>query len=447
MPGLAQMNFTISGHFRTIAPLLLFIIGEGIMLTLGQNIFGPFVSPLVHLLCSILSAVYLLRMNTSGLSLDNTVHTTVSKQYSKTTILIAGTVLFLLLWAIAVYIFSRRMIDYRDVKSAGSDIIPQVMYLTKRFVNGTYPYSPIPIRELEYTLIPTYLPFQWLPYIPAELLHFDYRFIGLALLSTCLLIYLKKTATIMPQRKLWIIVCLTPFLFLYTYFIRNAPMLQSTVEMLVTSFYCWVGFSLFRKHYISLVLCILFCVLSRYSLVLWLPLLLLVLLMERGFKSTAVFCFLLLAGIALCYGPFLLKDPMIFKKGYDYYTTASITEWKVQSWQPKGAYPPHLQEGLGLAIYVYALFPGTVLAKLSAIKLLHLLCSICITLGLAVYYVVNRKRISSAEFLVGSLKLYLSVFYALIIIPYPYLYLVPMMFNLPVLYSGLRLSIRRSSQT
>lgn len=440
------MSFPISGHLKRIIPLLLFITGEGLMLTLCQNMFGPFISPLIHLLFSVLSAVYLLRMNRVGYIGDNPAPNATPERYSKTATLVAGAVLFLLLWALAAYIFSGRTIDHQDVKSAGSDIIPQVIYLTKRFVSGIYPYSPIPIKELEYTLIPTYLPFQWLPYIPAELLHFDYRFTGLALLSTCLLIYLKKTEVVTPQRKLWIIVGLAPFFFLYIYFARNAAMLQSTVEMLVASFYCWVGFSFFRKSYFAIVLCILFCLLSRYSLVLWLPLLLLVLLMERGFKRAAIFCLLLFTGIALCYGPFLLKDPLIFKKGYDYYTTASITEWKVQSWQPKGAYPPHLQEGLGLAIYVYALFPGTILAKLSVIKLLHLLGSVCITLGLAVYYVLNRKKISIPEFLVGSLKLYLSVFYALIIIPYPYLYLLPMMFNLPVLYSGLRLSAKLPSK-
>src|SRR5690606_33194128 len=114
--------------------------------------------------------------------------------------------------------------------------------------------------------------------------------------------------------------------------------------------YLFFAYSLNSKRIGIIALMLTICLLSRFSLVLWVPLLLLILLHERGIKTSFLTGVLTLAGIALFYGSFLLIDPTIFSKGMGYYTVAAAGEWIIHDWH-NGRYPYVLEQGLGFAIY------------------------------------------------------------------------------------------------
>ncbi|NJN32869.1 MAG: hypothetical protein HC817_00015 [Saprospiraceae bacterium] len=54
-----------------------------------------------------------------------------------------------------------------------SDIIPQVQKFTSRFIKGEFPYAVF--SDFGWDMQPTYLPAQWLPFLPAQVWHFDPR--------------------------------------------------------------------------------------------------------------------------------------------------------------------------------------------------------------------------------------------------------------------------------
>jgi len=424
---------------RKVLPLILIMAGEVLMLTTFKVYFGILLSPLIHFIFSLASGIYLMNLgrNTNEASFAEL---KTSNTFSRLSTAITAILLIVFIIQ-AGQLFLEKPINYKDVKSVGSDVIPQVMYITKRFTGGHYPYVPIPIPELGYILTPTYLPFQWLPYVPAEIAGFDYRYTGIVLLSLGVLIYALYIAKLKLPKITLVLLHLLPLIFLFLYKKEQPDLLQVTVESLVTAFYIFTGFALLKKNIYLLAFCLVTCLLSRYSIVLWLPLFVLIFYTNNGLKKTALLLLLITAGVALFYGPFLLRDPLIFKKGYEYYTSASKGEWGIQYWQAQKEYPYHHQGGLGFAIYFYKYIQGDVDAKIQAIKQTHLIVCLGVTVLMGLFYLKVRNTIAPSVYTIASLKIYLTFFYAFIIIPYPYLYLLPAMFNLVVLYAGVRTAI------
>jgi len=234
---------------------------------------------------------------------------------------------------------------------------------------------------------------------------------------------------------------------LFFYIKANQVDLQVTVEGLMAAFYLLVGFALLKGKLRWIAAAVLLCLLSRFSLVLWLPLFLLILLANRGFKTALYFGLALCAGFLLVYGPFLIKDPYIFTKGFDYYTLAAGGEWTIKPWQEgeNARYPYHLDKGMGFAVYFYKYVAGDYLQKLEVTRQVHLWASLATTGILALVFWWNRKKLHPMVFALGSLKIYLAVFYSLIQVPYFYLYTTPLFLNLPLIWMACKLVSRQTS--
>lgn len=302
-----------------------------------------------------------------------------------------------------------------------SDVIPTVQELTQRFVNGTYVYEPI--EKFGYHLPVTYLPMQWAPYLLPEVAGFDYRWLTLVIFFGCVILILFQS---MQLNSIWHHIITTVLLMLSYVFITyyNTGVHLHTFELLIVSYYVLLLLAINNGHPIWQGLMVGICLMSRYSLVLWLPMAIIVLCLNKDKKHIITVAATTLIFILVIYVlPFLSKDWMIFYNGYKYYDNSAIGEW--EHLNPVTNKPYHLYNGFGFAHVVYQNFlDWTLIAKIKLLQKLHLFISIGTSIVLIIYYFKNKHRIDYKVFLLASLKIYLAIFYFLIQVPYMYLMLV-----------------------
>jgi len=313
-----------------------------------------------------------------------------------------------------------------------SDVIPQMNVLVNRFLSGTFPYTAIDFKT--YTLFPTYLPIQWLPFCIAELLEIDYRIFALIVLLIPLAFYLYK----FESRTAFYTVSVLVFGFIVLGMQYNKDDYFNCVENIIAAFYLAFALSLIHSKNIWIqVLLLSLCLLSRYSIVLWVPFYFLYIFTNQGFiQALRGFGFLVLIFLTVYGFPFLYRDPSIFLKAYTYHTGAAIGEWKVDS-SCNNCKPFHLSRGLGMAIFFYE-NQNNIANRLAILQKVHVFLSLLSVGATALYLIVNKyiyKKNISAHFMIWSLALYLTIFYHFIQIPYHYLFSVPIVVYLVLFQS------------
>jgi len=179
---------------------------------------------------------------------------------------------------------------------------------------------------------------------------------------------------------------------------------------------------------------IVFVLLSRYAFTFWLPVYLLTILIERGFKPVFKISVLVLIGILGLYViPFLSKDWDIFFEGLAYYGKTAETAW---AWDRGDGRPLILITGLSHAIYFYDFFDGDLLDRLKINRMFHISICFITALGLFFNYWKNRnKGLNLTIYLLIGLKLYLVVFYSFFYVPFRYLFQLPMLLTIPIIYN------------
>lgn len=400
------------------------VLLEWALLTFARGVPGPHLSPLLLLAASLLSGIALL-----ALSRDYMLPAPAHSRPSPKKIL-PWLFPFLLLLIMAMrYHAAIRSVPLAMDDASHSDIIPQVMVLVHRFISGTFPYLPINIWG--YTLNPTYLPLQWLPFVIPEWLGLDYRWMSFAVYFFAIFLLLRQARTYFRRDLHFMIFSLVPFLFSALYLFYDPVLFALTIESLIAGYYLLFALSLFSLRVLPAAGGLLLTLLSRFSIVLWTPFYFLALFFSPLRSRALRIAGLLLAGIIIIYVlPFLSQDPSIFLNGYRYHSLAALAEWA-----PRGAdaQPWHLYRGYGLALFFFEYVPGPLVHKLHLLQRSHLLMSLLAVLLPAILFFRQRQRYDLRLFLIGSLKIYLAVFYAFIQIPYHYLYLVPAILTLPIL--------------
>ncbi|MDX2001483.1 MAG: hypothetical protein SFW35_03575 [Chitinophagales bacterium] len=309
-----------------------------------------------------------------------------------------------------------------------SDIIPQIQTMVSRLLHGQLPYQIIHFQN--YDLFPTYQPLQWLPFTLAEWGHFDYRWIALAIWLLAVGVFVWKAVKI--GHPMVYLQTALPFLFFIFIKAKEPTLFAWTMEIMIAGYYLLLALSISSRSIYIIAGGIILCLLSRYSLVFWLPLYFLVLLFSWNRQRTLMAAGLVLIGVLLIYVlPFLSQDAGIFIKGYQYHTGAALGEWQHYD---GGTKPHHLFQGIGFACYFFDFAPGNLEQKLSLLKMVHLALSgsVVILLGL-LYFFKLRTYLEPRRFLLASLNIYLVVFYSFIQIPYQYLMIVPLFASLPLL--------------
>jgi hypothetical protein len=390
--------------------LLILCIVELLMVTWLQNFAGPYISPILLLGSSLgIGFLYLKIANTrqvlpiSAMKLPR----------------IAVTILQLIPFIILSYLVfktNKTIWWWHATIDNGldkSDIIPQITVLVKRFLSGEQPYYPIPLGD--YTLYPTYLPLQWMPYIATEMLHKDYRWIPVVALWLASLYFFIKYRSVEANIVLKIVLPVFPLIAWYSIVMYDNDMFKLTVEGLVAGYYLFVACNIGGRRVLPLAIGIALCLLSRYSIVLWVPLALACFYIA-GEKRKA----LIIAGVTLL---LFLVFYWIFIHGYQYHTTAAYGEWLNDLQVLKGKF--YLYNGFGFTAWALKLVPGDLNHVLTVYQKIHLVLCISTVGGLFYYFKQKKDSINLNAFLLFSFKVYLAVFYAFIQIPYKYLFLVP----------------------
>jgi hypothetical protein len=192
-------------------------------------------------------------------------------------------------------------------------------------------------------------------------------------------------------------------------------------------YYLLLAISLTTHSRIFQIITVVLCLMSRFSLLFWLPLYAFMLFTKEGWRPTLRFGLWIFAGCIVLYGPFLFKDPHIFFNAQAYYDMASVGEWT------RSDKPPHLYNGLGFAVY-FLERGGDVVFQIAALKKYLLIITPSVSVLLGLIWWRFKDKLDFPLFALCSLKISLAVFYAFIQIPYSYLYVTPIVTSLAILY-------------
>jgi hypothetical protein len=258
-----------------------------------------------------------------------------------------------------------------------------------------------------------------LPFTFAELLHKDYRWI--AFIVWCIAC-LKLFNSSMKINKYPLGLFLLLLLLNGNYLLANefnSLIILTTVEIMIAGYYMLFISGLNQQNAIIQGLFISCCLLSRYSLILWLPLYAFVLLISKNRKLLiGASITIIIMALIFYIIPFMSKDWSSFYNGYKYYDKAALHEW---TYIVDGK-PVQLFQGTGFAYYIYTRFTNLdIMQRINLIQKIHLIACISISLIMGLWYYFNKDKINYKIFLLGSFKIYLSVFLFLIQVPYVYL--------------------------
>jgi hypothetical protein len=317
------------------------------------------------------------------------------------------------------------LFDKVIIRVSDSDIIPQIQRFCKEMVAGRFPYTPF--DEFGYRMSPTYLPAQWLPYLPIELFKIDARYISFGIFALVFLTFSTKIIKNGLSFFTGLILLTLPIFLISVVLEYDANVWSITVEQLIMAYYLLLGISLTTTSRAFQIVAIVLCLMSRFSLVFWLPLFVFMVWTKEGTRSTIKFSAWIAAGCALLYGPFLLKDPYIFSNAQDYYDLATQ-----RAWESPGK-PASIYHGLAFTIYFFEKSADKVL-QIALLKKYLFLITPAVSLIFGAIWWKFKDKLDFSLFTLCSLKISLAVFYSLITIPFSYLYLTPIIMSLAVLY-------------
>lgn len=297
-----------------------------------------------------------------------------------------------------------------------SDVIPIVQTYVDRFRSGEVVYRYL--TNLPYPLFPNHLPLQWLPYVPVQALGIDFRWASLALLL--LLGFGSYQLTVLRQPGNWVsfgLKALLPAYALWLMIKKDEFLFTYVLEFTIICYYFLLAASVLSRSAWAQGVALVLCLLSRYSVVFWVPFYVLLLWQHAGRRHTLVVVGIVAAGITGLYVvPFLAQNPTIFIHALAEYRIATLGEWSRSD-----GVGGHLFNGLSAASWLYTYLDMPLEAKITWVQRLHVAASGGVMGVLAGLYWRYGRRYDYRYVALLSLKAYLAVFYFFIQIPYAYL--------------------------
>lgn len=392
------------------------------MLSYCRNIFGYLISPIVLFVISlsIASVSYFIGIKIKSEKSDILFSVPNKYSYIAVSLFVITFLVFLVVPRGGIINLFRNFLT--DPKY--SDIIPTIQTMCHRLLNNEQIY--VSIEKFGYHLPTTYLPFMWLPYTISAYFHFDYRWItlliGILVIAFTFLFTIESKAGIL-------------FSFLYGFFLfslieKNADILGWSVELMNGAYYTILGLSFFSNNKYVKAIALSICILSRYSLVVFLPLYFIIEYSTNGWKRTCYFVVITFLIVATFLVPLVGKNWVELYNGYKYYSTSGVGEWLHTNEQ---GLPIHILNGNGFVSWIYSFKSGTVEERFVFAKSLHMIMVFATTISLTALYFKLKDKLNNTVFLLCSFKVYLAVFYGFIQVPYTYLFVVPLMYSLVML--------------
>ena len=414
-----------------IAALLFSIFIELGFQTWWNKQWGDYASPLVLLLAGLSTCFFSYRLLAFQKGTALNITTESKGKFHPTNLVLTGSIFLVGVFMVGKLYASIHAQFPIDPEGHGSDIIPSLYLYVKRFLAGEFAYQPLEFDG--WTVLPTYFPMMWLPYCFSEILNIDYRWTAYVVFLIPLSIYFWKIAkSEIHPLELGLKTAL-PFVMLYILMSYLDTAFGYGVELMPIGLYFLLTLSLMNRSAFLMALPIVFVLLSRYAFTFWLPVYMLILWSEKGFNQVFKVSLWVLAGVLLLYViPFLSKDPEIFTNGLKYYGKTAETAW---SWQREDGRPIILIGGFSQAIFFYDFVSGDLLDRLRWNRIFHIgICFITAILIFGNYWRNRKKGLNVTIYLLITLKLYLVIFYGFFYVPFKYLYQLPLLLSLPILY-------------
>jgi hypothetical protein len=317
-----------------------------------------------------------------------------------------------------------------------SDVIPTIQILVERFMKGQWIYAPIQFPT--WVVHNAYLPMQYVPFLIPEILHFDYRVFAYLTFVFVVLAWIRHGYH--HYNSILELVIKTCLVFLSIFFLNlyDNSTFAFSLEMIDVTFYVFLALSFFSKDWKIRGVAILFCLLSRYAFIIWLPFYAVSYWLENGKKEALKVIGLVISGVILLYVlPFLTKQPTLFFDGLKYYDITAIGQWTdLPDWSKIKGKPNILTQGLSTSIYFYDNLKGDPTHKLYIAKYFHLFICILGTILISFLYRLLRKKkdFNYNGYSLLSLKFYFILFYGFFYVPFSYLYLLPFLFSVAIIY-------------
>ena len=331
-------------------------------------------------------------------------------------------------------IFRAHPIDYRE-----SDVFAQVITPSQLLLQGKYPYADVALPG--YTMHNTYLPMQWIPFIIPVAFGFDPRWVPIIVWCLALLtaVFLFGTKSIKGSSLLFLALVMAFCIFGISGFMDAfTDEYCRTLELLPAAYYIFLILFLLKGRWLGIGLSLGACLLSRFSVVFFLPFLAWYVWKRWGTNilyKAAVTVIVMVMGLFVL--PFLTRDPIIVSNIINNYKTGAENEWHTHSWQNPGDEPYQLAKGFGAAIFVKKMYEYDKKDGIHHLRQATLVFSILTAVFLIYLYHRNRKFQNRDWVLLGGFKLYFTVFYTLSLIPYSYLFLVPVSVTVMILIKGI----------
>ena len=406
---------TESGRFSKwrVAPATVYglLVAEAFLFTWGRSAFGPYASPVVLYLCSLAACAGLYQLTRHRPWPAPRPLGGKAGRGGALAAAVAGG-----LWlCLPQYIDIVRTTLAQD----NSDIVMALTVYPQRWLAGEPVYRPL-TAELGYFALPTYLPATWFPFVVPEFFRFDYRWMSGVVFALGVGAYLASVYRQRQSARQTFVLALLPFILLFAVVATEPGLVGWTVELLIVGYYLLLVACVLLPSRWGQAALLTICLLSRFSLVFWVPLHLALLYFQGSRRLALGVAGAVLAGILLLYVvPFLSHDWGMFMRVQRSYTDVALGEWNHLNAQGR---PLHLYNGVGLGNFFYQYWPGPLLSRLHALQTTHvgLLMGVVVTAAL-LYWRQLAPRTDYRVFSVLVLKVYLTTFYAFVQVPYAYL--------------------------
>lgn len=320
----------------------------------------------------------------------------------------------------AYFIIASLPIDYRI-----ADMLPVMKVMCQRLFHGEIIYKPIP--EIWNGLLPVYLPLMWLPIAPFEYIGIDVRWTTIIFFLLGIFFLLMILFPFKKNNALFIMMSLTSLFFLINYIVQKEKrVLSITEEGIIIGYYLFLGYALSTKKTILQAIAISLCLLSRFSLLLWIPVYIFYTYYfeskQKGKILVLIISIIVLLVFLIPFG-FRQMDYFLTVVPYSYRKTYDII-WATRSVE--------IMNYLGFAKF-FDISQQKLLANIQIVTSV-----LSPVLFFSLFKIFYKKLSLNNSFLgICSLKFSLVFFYNFLEIPFYYVFLVPTFFSYCILFNYL----------
>jgi hypothetical protein len=393
---------------KQIISILLFLL-QCFCIFNGARIFGTDGNPIVLLAASLGIAVIYLQLLYSGGIYNNV---SGSKYF-------IGSIYGALTIAIAIpfcYTLFKTYLNYASL----SDVLTQLDTQYTRFATGIFPYAPI--EQYDWHPYPVYMPLNWLPLGLAHMVSIDIRWVGIAALLLASILWGGYVWQTQIENYKKAIAIFFPAFPLYAYIAFLGSDTAISLETLIAGYYVILAIGLIRKNLYLISVGLVLCLLSRYTLVFWLPLFAILYWQNKTFKSNMMLWAVVIAAIIIIYIiPFYSQQPDILTKGIAYHNNCAVQEWNGYG-EDKVSYT--FISGVYFAHYYKNLLTGSNEEKVMWARIVQAILMLSLNVWGLYYYHRNKKRLDYGKFVMVMLYLFVLFFYMFSPLLYRYYYIV-----------------------